>query len=168
MGNSKRGKGKSKPPSRQKYEKEHPTVSFRLDKETYQRLKKHLDGTECSFGDFVRDALGREEATIEKRIRAREEQWEASKKEIKCLKDLVWQAHNMIQIVGQGKGLDDPYCPRCGDSMTFIEAEEIGADSDDPKLMTYACTCGYFMDAYKGFDPSSVRNALNGDVEGSS
>ena len=57
-----------KPPSRKKYEQEHPTVSFRLDKETYKRLKEHLEATGHSFANFVKDALGREESMVERRV----------------------------------------------------------------------------------------------------
>jgi len=49
-----------KPPSRVRYEKSHPTVSCRLNKETYDLLKqrlKELGG--ASVADFVKDALGR-------------------------------------------------------------------------------------------------------------
>jgi hypothetical protein len=156
MSDSRRGKRKPKPLSRQRYEKEHPTVSFRLDKETHQRLKKHLDGTKCSFADFVKDALGREEATIEKRIQAREEQWNAAKDGPRCLRDLVRQAYAMLQIAGQGKDLGDPFCPRCGEEMVPVMVNEIGADEDEPEVFTYCCECGYFIDSYKGIDPSSL------------
>ena len=49
-----------KPPSRVRYEKSHPTVSCRLNKETYDLLKQHLDELGgVSVADFVKDALGR-------------------------------------------------------------------------------------------------------------
>jgi len=57
-----------KKPSRKRYEEEHPTVSFRLDRETYDRLKQHLAGTGYSFADFVKDSIGREESMVEKRV----------------------------------------------------------------------------------------------------
>lgn len=63
-----RTKGTKKKPSRLAYEESHPTVSFRLDREIYDRLKRHLNTTGCSFADFVKDALGREESMIEKRV----------------------------------------------------------------------------------------------------
>jgi hypothetical protein len=165
MAGSKRGKGKSKLPSREKYEKENPTVSFRLDKETYQRLKKHLAGTKCSFADFVKDSLGREETMIEKRIQARAEQVDALKDELRCLRGLVLEAHLLVQLAGRGKGLGDPFCPRCGDEMALHEAKEIGAGPDEPELFTYACVCGYFIDSYKGIDPSSLHLTDDDDGE---
>ncbi len=165
MSDSKRRKGKSKPPSREKYEKEHPTVSFRLDKETYQRLKGHLEGTKCSFADFVKDALGREETMIEKRMQARGEQWDALQDEVECQRDLLRQAHHLIHIVGLGKDLPDPSCPRCGKELIPVRAKEIGAGRDEPELFTYACDCGYIIDSYKGIDPPSLHLTDDDDGE---
>jgi len=63
-----KSKAGGKKPSRKRYEEEHPTLAFRVDKETKTRLMDHLEGTGCSFGDFVRDALGREETMVEDRV----------------------------------------------------------------------------------------------------
>ena len=64
-----KSKGTKKSPSRKRYEEEHPTVSFRLDRATYNSLQEYLSGTGCSFADFVKDALGREESMVERRVR---------------------------------------------------------------------------------------------------
>jgi len=63
-----RSKQAKKKPSRVAYEESHPTISFRLDIQTHDRLKEHLKTTGCSFADFVKDALGREETMIEERV----------------------------------------------------------------------------------------------------
>lgn len=63
-----KSKGNKKSPSRKRYEEEHPTVSFRLDRETYNSLQERLSGTGCSFADFVKDSLGREETLVEERV----------------------------------------------------------------------------------------------------
>ena len=63
-----RSKQAKKKPSRVAYEETHPTISFRLDIETHDRLKEHLKATGCSFADFVKDALGREETMVEERV----------------------------------------------------------------------------------------------------
>ncbi|MCL0063897.1 hypothetical protein M1O51_01875 [Dehalococcoidia bacterium] len=63
-----KSKADKKKPSRKRYEEDNPTVSFRLDRETYDRLKNHLAGTSNSFATFVKDALGREESMIEQRV----------------------------------------------------------------------------------------------------
>ena len=53
-------KTQHKPPSRIRYEKSHPAVSCRLDKETYDLLKQRLEELGgVSVADFVKDALGR-------------------------------------------------------------------------------------------------------------
>lgn len=57
-----------KTPSRIKYEEEHPTISFRLDRETKEQLEKHLEDAGCSFAVFVKDALGREKTMVEQRV----------------------------------------------------------------------------------------------------
>ena len=52
-------KTQHKPPSRIRYEKSHPTVSCRLDEETYDLLKQRLEELGgVSVADFVKDALG--------------------------------------------------------------------------------------------------------------
>jgi hypothetical protein len=52
-------KGNHKPPSRVRYEKGHPTMSCRLDKDTRALLKQRLEDLGgLSFADFVKDSLG--------------------------------------------------------------------------------------------------------------
>jgi hypothetical protein len=52
-------KATHKPPARIRYEQSHPTVSCRLDKDTYALLKQRLEDLGgVSFADFVKDSLG--------------------------------------------------------------------------------------------------------------
>ena len=54
-----RQKGNHKPPSRVRYEKSHPTVSCRIDKDTHNLLQQRLEDLGgISFADFVKDSLG--------------------------------------------------------------------------------------------------------------
>ncbi|GAI90851.1 unnamed protein product [marine sediment metagenome] len=54
-----------KPPARVRYEKGHPTVSCRLDKDTHDLLKQRLEDLGgVSFADFVKDALGIQQAKM--------------------------------------------------------------------------------------------------------
>jgi hypothetical protein len=46
-----------KPPSRVRYELSHPTVSARISRDEYQKLKQYLDNRVISFADFVRESL---------------------------------------------------------------------------------------------------------------
>ncbi len=56
-----------KPPSRERYEQSHPTVSCRVSRDTYDKLKNHLNELgDISFADFVKDALGELELKIPK------------------------------------------------------------------------------------------------------
>jgi len=58
-------KGTRKPPARIRYEQSHPTVSCRLSKDTYGLLKqRHEDLGGVSFADFVKDALGIQQAKM--------------------------------------------------------------------------------------------------------
>lgn len=52
-------KAAHKPPSRIRYEKSHPTMSCRLDKNTHDLLQQRLEDLGgVSFADFVKDSLG--------------------------------------------------------------------------------------------------------------
>ena len=54
-----KAKATHKPPSRVRYEKGHPTLSCRLDKDTHDLLKQRLEDLGgVSFADFVEDSLG--------------------------------------------------------------------------------------------------------------
>lgn len=52
-------KATRKPPARVRYEQSHPTVSCRLDRDTYTLLKQRLEDLGgLSFADFVKESLG--------------------------------------------------------------------------------------------------------------
>lgn len=53
------GKPRSKPPSRQRYEKSHPTVSFRIDRELYDELKDLKSKAGLSVADILRVGMER-------------------------------------------------------------------------------------------------------------
>lgn len=52
-------KSPHKPPAQIRYEKSHPTVSFRVSRDIYDLLKQRLkDLGNVSFADFVKESLG--------------------------------------------------------------------------------------------------------------
>ena len=52
-------KATHKPPARVRYEESHPTVSCRVDIDTYTLLKQRLEDLgRVSFANFVKDSLG--------------------------------------------------------------------------------------------------------------
>ena len=53
------------PPSKQRYDKEHPTISFRVSNDEKERLRKLCAKDDKSFGRFFREALGSEERNYE-------------------------------------------------------------------------------------------------------
>lgn len=55
-----------KPPSRIKYEEKNPTVSCRVSKETYNRLKGILKKDKKSMADILKIGLGLLEVKVEK------------------------------------------------------------------------------------------------------
>jgi len=58
-------KATRKPPARVRYEKSHPTISFRLSKDIYDLLKQRLEDLGgISFADFVKDSLGIQQAKM--------------------------------------------------------------------------------------------------------
>ena len=65
--------GRKKPPSRARYEQMHPTVSFRVDRETYETCKagKHLNG--MSFADIFKVGAGILELRVKEEEEIREE-----------------------------------------------------------------------------------------------
>ena len=49
------------PPSRSRYEERNPSVSIRVSREMYDRLKTLREQTDKSLGDILREALGVQE-----------------------------------------------------------------------------------------------------------
>ena len=65
-----------KPPSRIRYEENHPVVSCRISKADYDLLKQRLNERGISFATFVKEALGRLEAKLTRIDKARAEGYE--------------------------------------------------------------------------------------------
>ena len=59
-------KKRHKPPSRIRYEKNNPVISFRIKKELYNEFKAFLKDQELSIGDFFRIALKKQKATYKR------------------------------------------------------------------------------------------------------
>ena len=58
-------KATHKPPAQVRYEQSHPTLSCRLDKDIHDLLKQRLEDLGgVSFADFVKDALGIQQAKM--------------------------------------------------------------------------------------------------------
>ena len=150
-------KKRKKPPSRKKYEEEHPTLSFRLDRETREHLKEHLAGTGCSVADFVKDNLGREESMVEKRVEilASRQMDPSAEYRLRCLEDLVYY----IVSLGIDTREFPPYCPRCeGQELFMCESREMESTIADPWVPTWKCPkCGFFLNTYKRLDPKSIK-----------
>ncbi len=146
-------KKSTKPPSRKRYEEEHRTRSARLDREDNELLDSLLEGTGCSFADFIKDALGREKSMVEKRVetQALKQIHPAIEHRLRCLEDLVQQ------ILGLAVDTDEypPYCPHCdGQKMFQAEGRETESTITHPWVLTWKCSkCGFFIDTYKRIDP---------------
>jgi len=59
-------KAKHKPPSRERYEANNPTVSFRVSRELYEKLNEIREKTGKSYADIIKEWLGVQEPTIQK------------------------------------------------------------------------------------------------------
>ena len=62
-----------KPPSRIRYEQNHPVLACRLHKTDYDLLKQRLEELKISFATFVKDALGRLEIKLSDIEKAKDE-----------------------------------------------------------------------------------------------
>ena len=59
------GKRRPTPPSRQRYEASHPTVSFRVDRNLYLELKRLKEQANLSVGDILKVGLEKSSPSIE-------------------------------------------------------------------------------------------------------
>ena len=59
------GKRRPTPPSRQRYEASHPTVSFRVDRNLYLELKRLKEQANLSIGDILKVGLEKSSPFIE-------------------------------------------------------------------------------------------------------
>jgi len=152
-----KAKESRKPPSRKRYEQEHPTVSFRLDRDTYKCLKGHLESTRCSFADFVKDALGREESMVEKRVEllASRQVDPLLEDRVRCLENLVHEFFSLTVDTDKYP----PLCPRCGNQeLCRCEGREMKSKLAQPWVITWKCPqCGFFMNTYNRIDPKSIN-----------
>ena len=58
-------KKRHKPPSRIRYEKTHPVVSFRVKDEWYDEFKAYLNENDLTIGDFFRISYGKQKANYQ-------------------------------------------------------------------------------------------------------
>lgn len=144
-------------PSRKRYEEKHPTVSFRLDKETYSRLKQHLAASGCSFAAFVKDSLGREESMVQKRVEAL-----ASKSSNPSVEQRLRFLESLLsQVMTTTYDEECPWeCPRCGQELVGAMVAAKGTTLAD--IFVYACPECYFFitpwrDAPEGADEDTLR-----------
>lgn len=146
-----------KPPSRKRYEDEHPTRSCRLDKEDDELLREHLEHTGRSFADFVKDHLRKEEAMVKEKaeILASRKVDASVEDRVRCLENLV---HEIFSLTVNTRKYP-PYCPRCEAQELFeCEGRETESTARNPWLPTWKCPkCGYFINTYNRIDPKSIK-----------
>jgi len=96
------------PPAQRRYNESHPTVSFRLTRELYDQLKRHLiNRGGLSFADFVKESLG---VQIQEKPAVKETRY-------------TWYKH----------GFDDAVerycitlrCPKCGEDVVVRPDSEL-------------------------------------------
>jgi len=105
-------KATRKPPARVRYEKSHPTISFRLSKDVYGLLKQRLEDLGgVSSADFVKDSLGILQLKMpdieEIKYRAYDEGYDRAEKDYQ-----IWY-----------------YCAECGERI------DMGPNSESHKAM---------------------------------
>ncbi len=67
---------KRPPPSRLKYEQNHPTVSCRVSKEIYDRLVEAKEVEGKSFSDILKIGLGKQEVQAKKVRESKKQGWD--------------------------------------------------------------------------------------------
>ena len=147
----------TKLPSRVRYDEQHHVRSCRLDADTDKLLSEHLDSANCSFADFVKDALGREKSMVEARVEsmALKQVNRFLEERVNCLEDLVYQLISMnINLVEF-----QLYCPRCeNEDLIYAEGRQIDSKLKHPEVITWKCPkCGFFINTYRRIDPKSIR-----------
>lgn len=145
-------KAKKQKPSRARYEKAHPVFSARVDKETYDRLTNHLEGTGCSFADFLKDSLGREESMVERRVEmlAGRELDPSLEKRVEALEELM-----MCAVIHMWDDRAPFWCPFCDGTLHGAMVAEKGSRNRD--VFTYACPrCGFMMNPREKLDPRTL------------
>ena len=145
-----------KKPSRKRYDDEHPTISFRLDRQLHERLKEHLENAGCSFASFIKDSLGREESMVEKRVEmiASTKVEPSIEERVRFLQGLVYDLY-----ARQDTKSWPPACPRCeNEDLYECEGVETLIKHRRPEMPTWKCAkCGYFIDTSQLIDPKSLR-----------
>jgi predicted RNA-binding Zn-ribbon protein involved in translation (DUF1610 family) len=146
-----------KSPSRKRYEEKNPTISFRLDRGTQKHLKEHLEGTGCSFADFIKDTLGGEKSMVEKRVEmlASRQADPSLEERVRCVENLV---HEIFSITVDTHEYP-PYCPRCDNQELFrADGRETESRLAQPWVPTWKCPkCGFFINTYKRIEPTSIK-----------
>lgn len=102
-------KGKSKPPSRIRYEQAHPTISCRVAKEIYDRLKTLKESEGRSFADILKIGLGIVEVKIKEEKEILEEGY------IEGFQAGYEEAEDLYKITFP--------CPDCGNSVEIATKE---------------------------------------------
>jgi hypothetical protein len=95
------------PPSKERYYQAHPVISFRASREDYEALKKVLETSGKSIGQFFREALGT--AQRDTRIAYKKGREIGRKKGFRKAKNL-YRVHT--------------FCPICGEQIP-VRGEEL-------------------------------------------
>lgn len=143
-----------KKPSRVKYEKEHPTLSFRVDKETYQNLTEHLQNTGASFADFVKDNLEKEQKKVAERVEtlASQKVGSLAEERVKALEILVSEIITTIASIPGDRLGRDFRCPRCP-AIALTPCIGKGTSTGKYALMWACPTCDFITRGHEPVDP---------------
>lgn len=88
---------KKKKPSRSRYEESNPTLSFRVNRDVYQRFKGHIRATGQSGSEFLRVALDQEEARVNARVEELAGRQDNLKQQLGNLERLIKERRNKLE-----------------------------------------------------------------------
>lgn len=102
-------KTKRRPPSRARYEQEHPTISFRADKPFKRRAEKLCNELNCSYADLMKFAVDKVEELMKQRVKELlDTRLQYLERTLEFIDDFLWQ------ILCALDEHDLPaFCPRC-------------------------------------------------------
>lgn len=152
-------KKKRKPPSRGKYEAEHPVISFRTDRATKSRIEELCTVLGCSYADLMKHAAGVAESLIERNVDSL-----ASKKLGKLEEGLEWIDHLLCELLCTLRENNlTALCPRCDskgkyNALYLAWGEEIDPSGKRGEVPTWKCPkCGWYWDTFGRIEPKSIK-----------
>jgi len=152
-------RGKRKPPSKEKYDAEHPTISYRTDRATKSHIEELCTEFGCSSADLMKYAAGVAESLIQQKVETL-----VSKKfgNLEERLELIDRLLCQLLCTLLENDLTAP-CPRCDskdeyNALYLAWGEEVDPSEKCGEVPTWKCPkCGWYWDTFGRIDPESIK-----------